>query len=234
MNRLFYILSLFLCVAVSNGYAFQQQITSVGLIVKPVFKGQELKVYEQYISEKKDTLSIEELRFYITDVKITYTDDTALQEDQKAWLLDINNTETLSLKVASFKNKKIKQVSFNVGVDSLSNVSGALGGALDPANGMYWAWQSGYINMKIEGTSSSCTTRKNKFRFHIGGYLPKENALRVVTVPVNKTIDDDITVIMDLSTFFNEISLKENNSIMIPGEKAMLMADYIAKMFALQ
>jgi hypothetical protein len=225
---------LFLCVAVSNGYAFQQQITSVGFIIKPVFKGQELKIYEQYISEKKDTLSIEELRFYITDVKITYTDDTALQEDQKAWLLDINNPETLSLKVVSYENKKIKQVSFNVGVDSLSNVSGALGGALDPANGMYWAWQSGYINMKIEGTSSSCTTRKNKFRFHIGGYLPKENALRVVTVPVNKTIEDDITVIMDVSAFFNEISLKENNSIMIPGEKAMLMADYISKMFTLQ
>lgn len=233
MNKLFYILTLFFCITVSSSYAFQKQITSIKLVVNPTFDGQKLKPDTQYISAKKDTLSINELRFYITDVKITYTDGAVLQETQKAWLLDINNPETLSLKVAALGDKKIKQISFNVGVDSLSNVSGAQGGALDPANGMYWAWQSGYINMKIEGTSSSCTTRKNKFRFHIGGYLPKENALRIVTIPVNKTISDSITITMDVSTFFNEISLKENNSVMIPGEKAMLMADYIAKMFTL-
>ena len=198
-----------------------------------MFGKQHLKTETNCISSKKDTISIDKLRFYITNVKVTYT-DASVSNTKKAWLLDINNPETLLLNIAVSEKKKIKQISFNVGVDSLSNVSGALGGALDPANGMYWAWQSGYINMKIEGTSSSCATRKNKFRFHIGGYLPKENALRVVTIPVNKTIDEGITVIMDVSTFFNEISLKENNSIMIPGAKAMLMADCIAKMFTLQ
>jgi hypothetical protein len=40
-----------------------------------------------------------------------------------------------------------------MGVDSARNVSGAQEGALDPANGMFWSWTSGYIMIKAEGLS---------------------------------------------------------------------------------
>ncbi|AXG74363.1 hypothetical protein DVK85_09015 [Flavobacterium arcticum] len=232
MSKQVYIMMMLFCLVISKCFAFQQA-DSIIVNIKPVFGKEELKIQNKYISAKKDTLSIDVLRFYISDVKVTYTDKTISQQ-KKAWLLDINKPESLQFNIASLSRKQIAQITFNVGVDSLANVSGALGGALDPANGMYWAWQSGYINMKVEGKSNSCQTRKNKFMFHIGGYLPKENALRVVTIPVSKSTNDSISIKVDLSIFFNEINLKENNSIMIPGTKAMLIADLTGKMFSLQ
>jgi len=48
-------------------------------------------------------------------------------------------------------------------VDSLANVSGAMSNDLDATKGMYWSWQSGFINLKIEGKSASCKTRKINF-----------------------------------------------------------------------
>ena len=62
----------------------------------------------------------------------------------------------------------MKRIYFQIGIDSLTNVSGDLDGDLDPALGMYWAWNSGYINMKLEGKSSSCKSVKKEFQFHIG------------------------------------------------------------------
>jgi hypothetical protein len=36
---------------------------------------------------------------------------------------------------------KYDQIQFQLGIDSLTNVSGAMGGDLDPTKGMYWTWQ---------------------------------------------------------------------------------------------
>ena len=44
-------------------------------------------------------------------------------------------------------------LSFLLGVDSMHNVSGAQTGALDPANDMFWTWNSGYVMAKMEGAS---------------------------------------------------------------------------------
>ena len=66
-------------------------------------------------------------------------------------------------------------IQFNLGIDSLTNVSGALGGDLDPTKGMYWTWQNGYVNFKLQGTSDLCNNPKNEFEFHLGGYLKPFN-----------------------------------------------------------
>jgi hypothetical protein len=96
---------------------------------------------------------------------------------------------------------------------------------------MYWAWQSGYINMKIQGNSKSCKTRKNAFDFHIGGYLKPYYASRKITLePKNNRLN----VKVDLSKLFSKISLSETNSIMIPGKQAMEIADKSIQMFSLE
>ena len=67
---------------------------------------------------------------------------------------------------SSFIVKRNRSFYLLYGTDSLSNISGAFNGALDPINGMYWTWNTGFINLKIEGTSSS----QDKIEWHIGGY----------------------------------------------------------------
>ena len=127
-------------------------------------------------------------------------------------------------------SKTISKVSFSVGIDSLTSVSGALEGDLDPTKGMYWAWQSGYINMKLEGRSSSCKTRKNEFQFHIGGYMKPNYAMRKVILEPKKS-NFTVEINVDVAELFSKLELSKINSVMVPGTQAMQIADYSVTMF---
>ena len=199
--------------------------------VTPSFNNETLVLNSTtYITKKKDTLSITTLKFYISNVVIEYENGTAYKEPKSVHLIDASALNTLQFQVKNAPNFKIKKVRFHIGIDSLTNVSGDLGGDLDPSLGMYWAWNSGYINMKLEGKSSSCKTIKKDFQFHIGGYLSNQNALQEVSLIVPDHVAT-LQLKMDLSTWLNEVSLRETNSIMIPGVKAIGMSDLYKNMF---
>ena len=147
-------------------------------------------------------------------------------------LIDAEEPKSFRIPIVNTSKKPVSKITFNIGIDSIASVSGALEGTLDPSNGMYWAWQSGYINMKIEGKSPSCLTRKNEFHFHLGGYLPPFYALR--KVDLNSNNSRNIIIGIDLARFFSTIDLSETNSIMVPGKTAMQLADTVAKLFYIE
>jgi hypothetical protein len=45
----------------------------------------------------------------------------------------------------------VDSITFLLGVDSMQHEKGIMDNGLSPVNGMYWAWQSGYIFVKWEG-----------------------------------------------------------------------------------
>jgi hypothetical protein len=149
-------------------------------------------------------------------------------------LIDLEETNNAEVKLENIPQKEISGIFFNLGIDSLKSVSGALGGDLDPMNGMYWAWQSGYINFKIEGSSPSCVIRKNKFQFHIGGYLAPFYAMQPVSLVLKQPCRKAVFVKVDIAHFFKEIDLSKQNSIMIPGAEALQMANLASQMFSVQ
>lgn len=71
-----------------------------------------------------------------------------------------------------------KEIRFLLGVDSLKSIAPASErtGVLDPADRWRWKsyrmWNSGYIFVKVEGTSPQApldsASNSNKFRYHIG------------------------------------------------------------------
>jgi hypothetical protein len=65
----------------------------------------------------------------------------------KYFLVDFSDTTTTTLKLTILPYL-YNRLSFVIGVDSARNVSGAQTGALDPANGMFWTWNTGYIMAK--------------------------------------------------------------------------------------
>ena len=195
------------------------------------FDNTSLKTNQSYISKQQDTLQIDAIRFYVSDIQIQFADDTFLKSDTNH-LVDLEIPASQQIPLGLNNKKEIKKIIFSVGVDSLASVSGALSGDLDPVKGMYWAWQSGYINMKIEGKSTSCKTRKNQFQFHLGGYLKPYNALR--TIALEPKNSQTINIAIDLANFFSEVSLSQINSVMIPGKRAMQLADISKKMFAIE
>lgn len=207
----------------------QEKKDSLFLHLNLKFKTEQLERNKNYFSESKDTLQINVFRFYISNIKLYISDSTTFSEENSYHLVDIENPNSLRIPIAKKYGKSISKLTFSVGVDSLASVSGAMSGDLDPTKGMYWTWQSGFINMKIEGKSSSCKTRKNAFQFHIGGYMKPNYAIRTIELkPLNSNLEFNV----DIAEFFKDIKLSENNSIMIPGSKAMELADKTVGMFS--
>ncbi len=219
----------------SFGIDAQTKRDSLVMQIQLKYGASPLECNQKYIT-KADTLEFETVKFYLSNIEIEFADTSKIKPKSNYHLINWDDPKSLLIPMARSQNKIVSKVTFNIGVDSTASFSGALSGDLDPTNGMYWAWQSGYINMKIEGKSNSCKTRKNQFQFHLGGYLKPNYALRKIEIPLHKNQipNGEIKVIADIGKMFSEISLKETNSIMIPGKAAMEIADLSAKIFSVE
>ena len=197
------------------------------------FNDKEVAFGEDYISKNEDTLSLESIKFYISSFEVMYKNKEVFKEKNSYHLIDLDDAETLKFNLPTISKEEIVGIKFNIGVDSLASVSGAMEGHLDATKGMYWAWQSGFINLKIEGKSKSVSARKNKFHLHVGGYLEPNYAMRTVELKGNKIKNNKIYIKVDVAKIFDEIDLHKTNSVMIPGKEAMEIADISTKMFSL-
>ena len=134
-----------------------------------------------------------------------------------------------------------KSLIFTMGVDSARNVSGVQEGALDPANGMFWTWNSGYIMAKMEGKSPLSTAPLQNITFHIGGFRQANSVLRTVELPFpSATVHEGkslaITLSANVDKWWNgksDIHIGSATVIMEPGDAAMKMADNYATMFTI-
>ena len=208
--------------------------TSCRLVVKPVFKNETLALNHFYVTATGDSIKIETLRLYISNIKLIGEKGFNFSENNSFHLLDLEVAQSMTINLTDIPSINYDRLSFNMGIDSATNVAGALSGDLDPSNGMYWAWQSGYINFKIEGTSSSCKTHKHEFAFHIGGYQPPFNAMRTIQLELTKPINGVLEVQLDVSKFFESILLSETHTIQIPGNEAMKIADLTSRIFQIK
>lgn len=205
---------------------------SKSLFVQVDYNNSPLTLGKTYVSQKGDSLRVNKFKCYLSDLKLHFTDGRSETIGKKYTLLDADSLAAPACKMADFKNSSPVYLELSIGIDSIPSTQGALANDLDVQNGMYWAWQSGYINWKIEGTSSSCATHKQQFAFHIGGYQAKQNALRIIQIPF--PINPKNILHIDLAKFFNEISLKTLNSVQIPGDAAMQLANLFTKSFWLE
>jgi hypothetical protein len=134
---------------------------------------------------------------------------------------------TLSFAVKTYDLSGYNSMQFNVGIDSSTQVSGVMGGDLDPVHGMYWTWQSGYIDIKMEGVVYSAATKK-EVQYHIGGYQPPFNALRKIQLPLKNAQPE---IALELNTVLSTFDLSKVNHIMSPCKESVLLADKIANSF---
>ena len=184
---------------------------------------------KKYVTKTNDTVTITKMKFYLSNIVLQLEDGSEYKESNSIHLVDAETLSSLGFNLKNVPDIKIIKIRFNIGIDSLTNVSEKFEGDLDPALGMYWAWNTGYINMKLEGKSSSCTSVKKEFQFHIGGYLPKQNALQKIELNVAES--QNIIIKVELDRWLDALSFKETNSIMIPGEKAIALAQKYKNMF---
>jgi hypothetical protein len=187
---------------------------------------------KKYVNANGDSLSIESFRFYLSNF-VLYSQNKKYPVKNSYFLVDASSEASKKIDLPKIFSGKLDSISFCIGVDSAMSVAGALDGALDPTLGMYWAWNTGYINAKLEGKSPSCKTLHHAYEFHIGGYLRPYNALRKITFTCGE--EKVVKLKADASKWMNgreKISLSKLNSVVMPCKDAMLIADNYQQMFS--
>ncbi len=180
------------------------------------------------------SFQITNLKYYISDFSILYKGKLVASSSQKYNLIDFESVEKSQFTVNFWENLPFDIVTFKLGVDSLASISGVYEGNLDPMNGMYWTWQSGFINFKLEGISPNCLTRQNKFQLHIGGYQAPFNMMREVVIPVNHKGKNEIIIELNLETLLAYMFKNKIFNIMSPGHKAVSIADFFPTIFSIK
>jgi hypothetical protein len=141
-----------------------------------------------YTNAAGNTFKVSKFIYYISNIKLTKTDGTKYVENNSYYLINEAQAASQTLSIDSIPVGDYNAIEFVIGVDSSRNVSGAQTGALDPTNDMFWTWNSGYIFLKMEGTSSSASG--NDLTFHIGGFKSPNNTIRVInrSFPTNLSV----------------------------------------------
>jgi len=191
-----------------------------GLSILLLFENQPLEKGIQYLTQSGDTLTFDKVKFYISNVEYVDQKGNSTTIYDYPQLIDWDKPESLKL---DFNSVAVEEgwLQFTLGVPLEYNTNGVFDGDLDPVLGMYWAWQSGYIFIKMEGHSPSAPTLKHKFQFHLGGYAGAMNALTQVKLPIH---EQSKSFTVDLAPFFNAIQLQTTPTIMVPGSQAVILS----------
>jgi hypothetical protein len=210
-----------------------QHTKEVSIQFDATFGNQLLQTDFLYFStNNSDTFQFEVFKFYISSVQFLQNEKIAFKENTSYHLIDLFSTEMNTLNITLPEKIDFNQVQFKLGIDSVTNASGALGGDLDPTKGMYWTWQNGYINFKLEGTSSRSTARKNEFEFHLGGYaMPFATCQTIAFIIDQKKV---IKINVDVQKLMNDIDLSTFNHLMSPGVDAVKLSEKAKTIFSLQ
>lgn len=190
----------------------------------PVYGGKPVKLNQRFYVSDSSWITITGLRFYVGNLTV-FSKGREIT-DSSYYLIDAEEPESFVIPLGI---PVMDSLRFLIGTDSLTNVSGILDGALDPTRGMYWAWNSGYINFKLQGNASASSNPDQSFEFHVGGYLPPFQTVRSVTLPVSS--NHEIRISVEIKTFMEYVDLRRNPTIMIPGKAASAMADVLPSLF---
>jgi len=195
---------------------------------------QPVEIDKNYVTSKlKDSISFEAIRFYISNIEFFLDDEKTFSLEKKHHLIDLEKEKSMKVDLDADQEFNYNQIKFNLGIDSLTNVSGAFGGDLDPSNGMYWTWQSGYINFKLEGVTATCPARHHRFQYHLGGYQAPFPSMQKIELPISNSDSKDIIINFAIDKFFNKINVKETYQIMSPNQEAVDLAKLVASIFSI-
>ncbi|RAJ02482.1 hypothetical protein LX64_03500 [Chitinophaga skermanii] len=187
-----------------------------------------------------EDFTVKTFKYYLSNFKLITTLGVVTLPAEY-FLVDESAPATKNITLTIPKSYEVNAIQFMLGVDSARNNSGIQSGALDPLNGMFWSWNSGYIMAKLEGVSPASKEPTKAFTFHIGGYEGPFKVQQYITVsfPSNIHIEGgkitslrlnaDVAKWMDGPT---PLSFTTIATIHTPGEPAYNIAQHYAKMFS--
>ena len=185
----------------------------------------ELLLHKKYaLLESNDSIVFSNIKFYISN-PLVYKNDSLIKIPTKRYhLVDLNNPESLVLQT---ETQNFDKIQFNVGIDKQTNLDGVKGGDLDPLKGMYWTWNTGYINIKLEGIIYSMVDGDNVFKYHIGGFEPPMDTMQ--NVILNKLNNQPI--IIEMNKFLSLFDFSKDLMVLSPGATSVELSSHFKKSF---
>ncbi len=172
-----------------------------------------------YTNGKDQPYKVTWLTYYVSNIKIKKSDGTVFEDPIKSdgsagyYLVDEKDAESQEITLQNVPTGDYTEVTFTIGVDATQVNQGAQTGALDPAKGLFWSWNSGYIGLALEGVSPVSTEEGNTFQYHVGGYKTDAttvNNVRTVTLtfngdsaPVRSQHKPEVHLLFDVNKFLD-------------------------------
>jgi hypothetical protein len=254
---LFFLVSCFIVFACSKDETLPNDKSSVSLTFENRVGVTPLSLATgAYANALGEDFTVTTFNYFISNIALTKEDGSIVKFPTQYFLVRQADAKTLTAELKDVPFGNYQAITFTIGVDSTRSVSdlSQRTGVLDPTSygddGMYWVWNSGYIFMKIEGTSPVIlpnASGKRVFQMHVGGFGGQSassrttNNLRSVTLPlttmakVEKEITPKIYMVANILKIFEgntTIKLAETNTIHSPSV-ASPIADNYAKMFSI-
>lgn len=202
----------------------------VVLHIIPRFQNENLHLNHYYQLISGDSILINSLRFYLSYIQLCNDSFTAGSALKTHYLIDAANPASQKVNVLFNSDLKFNAIRFIIGIDSATNYRGASEGELDPTNGMYWTWQSGYINFKLDGRSNLSSSRNKEFSLHLGGYRYPFISQQQCSIAVNKNTAD-IKLYIQLDQLMGQLQWEQMSQVMSPGKTAVELSKELPKIF---
>jgi len=185
-------------------------------------------------------MTIDKFKFYVSHISVVTADHREHPLDDACHLVDAADSASSAITIPADGLRGLRMVSlhFLLGVDSTKNVSGAQAGDLDPLKGMFWTWNTGYVDAELEGKSDSSHAPVHFLSWHVGGFRQRQNAARGIALSLEGTPVDRIIVIdADILKWFDghsPVRITLTPLCHEPGPLAMTIADNYASMFSVE
>ncbi len=206
-----------------------QNKNEIKVLFQPIFASIPLTLDSTYLLDSKK-IKFSTFKFYISNIQILNNEKIVFNESNSFHLFDASDIKSQSFTFQVPKGMSFTNLKFNFGIDSLTNLSGAMGGDLDPTKGMYWTWQSGYINFKIEGTSDACINKRKEFQYHLGGYQFPFSALQKISLDIKSK--NTLFILVDVKKIVETFNLSSLDHIMSPSAEAVRLSNLISQCFS--
>ena len=165
------------------------------------------------------SIAFSQIKFYISDLSGYKQGVKTYVAPKRYHLVDFVASNSLYLE---FDCDACDTIGFNIGVDRATNLEGVKADDLDPLKGMYWTWNTGYINIKIEALLYDSTGKVKSLKYHIGGFeSPFDTTQHVST---DHSLESSIDIHLD--QFFQLIDVSSMPMVLSPGDSAFALAGF--------
>lgn len=188
------------------------------LTIRTAWQGKPISLPFRTRIQDSVPLEIDALKFYI---HYSHKGQTIHQ------LVDFESSDKVAVPI-QFEGDSLKLF---IGTAKGLDAKGVRSGPLDPSLGMYWTWLTGYIQAKVEGSSTKLKTQQHRFEYHLG--YRQDQPYDLPSVTIKKTGNDPL-LLLELSDWFAVNPLIDRPKVVDPGPEATILLRRLGQSFRQQ